>query len=737
MKKLLETISRLDEKQLDEATFDREIDEIVSGLPERPTREELLDGMERALEVQASGFLSGVTNRLAGEGFKKQQYFGKVAKKLGLPGLYQFPEGNLFHSTETDEEGRHRTSRGASLRSAIAVANFDPQLIPDPKMERLRSNNPDEPAFQADDSEDRPQSSADQDPVPTSGPARLSDGTEIDSLSERDINRIAGEKMERIIELLGVRNESKKFSLDLYKEISESTLNFLFERDFTAEEAEELRALVSDLKLLEPNLSGTFQRQAQTYIRDAEAVLPPAPEADPEDEETPDDVDSRDSGLDSGDPNQPEEPADDDTPSGNLEAFARSGKGGLANDPEEEEAIRELQEYLNDLGFDTGTVDGKYGPATRRGVRAFQEFMGATVDGDAGPQTISAIVRLRSISYDSGKTFADFRRELSRAEELIQKAGTETANDSIDFRNLISIVEGRLLTEALTDEETQELQDILDRLDGLANDAEWSTALPQPTQDRLSDILDQGRQVAPAQDDQPSTEGPYTIDMEITDELNDKLEAVGQTRGIVGEPLTAEDVAALNQGVANGTIEGPTDTTAPAPPTVDVGSSTTNGVAPESEQEDDYIILYWEGEKYYINPQPDAQGVYRGSTRRGGNDARVSNPDLLAQVEAEASRRSEAASSEQPAQATPEPTAGPDDGTRGGQQPNAPAAEPATSTDSVPPRPSNSNTSQRGRNLRSEQTRWDSQYGETHNTDGSPKTAQESMADILSKLTRL
>lgn len=65
-----------------------------------------------------------------------------------------------------------------------------------------------------------------------------------------------------------------------------------------------------------------------------------------------------------------------------LGAFANSGKKGLANDPDEKEAIDELQAFLRI------PRTGIYDEATVAAVKAYQEANGLTVDGDAGPQTI-------------------------------------------------------------------------------------------------------------------------------------------------------------------------------------------------------------------------------------------------------------------------------------------------------------------------------------------------------------
>ena len=66
---------------------------------------------------------------------------------------------------------------------------------------------------------------------------------------------------------------------------------------------------------------------------------------------------------------------------------------------EEDARIKWLQRALNDLGAQPRlAVDGRYGPATRRAVRAFQRAAGIPVDGVAGPVTVEAIkLRLGAI----------------------------------------------------------------------------------------------------------------------------------------------------------------------------------------------------------------------------------------------------------------------------------------------------------------------------------------------------
>lgn len=72
-------------------------------------------------------------------------------------------------------------------------------------------------------------------------------------------------------------------------------------------------------------------------------------------------------------------------------------------------AVRRLQRRLIEVGFPPGPVDGIFGPATERAVRAFQASEGFLVDGIVGPVTGGALgltikpdapVRARSVTVD-------------------------------------------------------------------------------------------------------------------------------------------------------------------------------------------------------------------------------------------------------------------------------------------------------------------------------------------------
>lgn len=61
------------------------------------------------------------------------------------------------------------------------------------------------------------------------------------------------------------------------------------------------------------------------------------------------------------------------------------------------QAVRELQELLNSLGYDCGKVDGKFGPRTTSSVRLFQkDNPPLKIDGIVGPKTWAVLEQKRA-----------------------------------------------------------------------------------------------------------------------------------------------------------------------------------------------------------------------------------------------------------------------------------------------------------------------------------------------------
>ncbi|MCR4887307.1 MAG: peptidoglycan-binding protein [Clostridiales bacterium] len=58
--------------------------------------------------------------------------------------------------------------------------------------------------------------------------------------------------------------------------------------------------------------------------------------------------------------------------------------------------VRQIQQKLKDLGFLKGSVDGDFGEATEKAVKAFQKQYGLTVDGKVGQETMAKLASARA-----------------------------------------------------------------------------------------------------------------------------------------------------------------------------------------------------------------------------------------------------------------------------------------------------------------------------------------------------
>lgn len=63
--------------------------------------------------------------------------------------------------------------------------------------------------------------------------------------------------------------------------------------------------------------------------------------------------------------------------------------------PVRQETLRRVQQALRSLGHYTSTVDGLYGPGTRRAITTFQENAGLTVTGLPDPDTLLVLLLTR------------------------------------------------------------------------------------------------------------------------------------------------------------------------------------------------------------------------------------------------------------------------------------------------------------------------------------------------------
>ncbi|MFW6046486.1 MAG: peptidoglycan-binding domain-containing protein [Candidatus Woesearchaeota archaeon] len=162
-----------------------------------------------------------------------------------------------------------------------------------------------------------------------------------------------------------------------------------------------------------------------------------------------------------------------------LVNFAKKGSGGLANENNETQAIKELQSMLNNLGINVGEEDGLYGRQTMSGVRDFQKTVGTSQDGDAGPQTIKELIKLKNFKY-SGGNYKQFFNDLVTVEEHLKNnnfQNNQTQNSNESFSNLISKLH-------LLENDNPEIKKLMKQLSGVK-----VSTLPSALGQRLSTVI--------------------------------------------------------------------------------------------------------------------------------------------------------------------------------------------------------------------------------------------------------
>ena len=275
--------------------------------------------------------------------------------------------------------------------------------------------------------------------------------------------------------------------------------------------------------------------------------------------------------IDTGD-NPEIEKSDPNSQFAALSGFATSRRGGIANNPSQVDAIKELQAELERRGYYKGAIDGKYGPGTREAVKAFQSKFDLFVDGDAGPKTIQALMQ----------------RDGSITQTTLDDPQDQDASGQ-DGRNTAAGAIGPVGANAV--------------------DAEKTT--------------DGGR----------VQQGPYQEGDKITDELQGQMEQAGITDlGMVGETITQEDAIALNRAWQNGEIDGPESAAdgpaggAKAPTETPPAASTLEVLEPQPRGYgmDQGKVIIKRGDTYYtVDVSKERTGattgkkVYRGSSLRG------------------------------------------------------------------------------------------------------------------------
>jgi len=466
--------------------------------------------------------------------------------------------------------------------------------------------------------------------------------------------------------------------------------------------------------------------------------------------------------IDTGD-NPEIEKSDPNSQFAALSGFATSRRGGIANNPSQVDAIKELQAELKRRGLYTGAIDGKYGPGTRTAVETFQKENDLFVDGDAGPRTIQALMQrdgdITTTTLDEPQDqAASNQRGIAGVGDIsmprdgggrIQGGITQEVRDRVtqlhtekDYKALLQLVDqyqtlydqfqgtalgegtlydwlvseasapansaggrgdGRAEVDRRRDdsEAAQLVADTLAALDATqpvdpdASDPRGDQTNPPPAASTLEVLepqprgygMDQGKVIikrgdtyfevnvsreramigqdgmgyvgsslrnyeydpsnpqAPVSKNADAKWFPVSAFDDATDQAQTGTDAAPDANA--QRVVPARPPATANRRGARLRIEwdrqyGNTHNPDGTPKTENIttnnGSPTVDGIAPDDEQGDVGIVVYWKGTKYTID-RFMTNGKYMGAPEGTSRKQNVVDPDLIASIEAEIARR--------------------------------------------------------------------------------------------------
>ena len=479
MRKLIESV----DETLNEGKYgphgravDAGIEKYLTQLGDEPTVEEIYAARKDLVSELED---AGETGMFVNSSYISRQFIGAVAEKLELPGLYS-NTGSSFVDVEKDDAGRYRSYANGSRAAAEELAQKG--YLSARAAEKLGVTN-----FLGMEFGDA-----------NNDEANAVRNTQTMASGRRNVRR----EVARFMELLAKRNVTESEGV-----VYESALARLLTEALSPAEEAEFQELLAKVQSLDPASYDDEETKTavQAAVDAAKAIETPAAQTttEPAAQTT------------TTEPAATSEPASGNTDNA-LAKFADSGKGGLANDPDEVAAIKDLQQRLTALGWELD-VDGKYGPATRRAVEGFQTMMGATADGDAGPETINAIVKAETIPgirefyndtnelialIDKGALYTESangeRREddanisyTTPYDQFNQGATRTLQNNSIDFRSLISLVESSLL-EAVSEQEQARALELYNKHKTKYvagnTEADYMAGMPKTFQDRINKV---------------------------------------------------------------------------------------------------------------------------------------------------------------------------------------------------------------------------------------------------------
>jgi hypothetical protein len=168
--------------------------------------------------------------------------------------------------------------------------------------------------------------------------------------------------------------------------------------------------------------------------------------------------------------------------------------------------IKQTQEQLKALNIDPGPIDGKMGPKTIAGIKAFQQMAGIAADGKIGPDTIKALADGKNIVARSQLT-----QSLTAIEALVTKY---KISESVTEQDVLMMTEEEARKFVMKNikyfSESEQIGIMRDYLSEAP-----TLALPGPGGNRLPAVSGGGN--LPAVAGRPAVGNPNVIDVPFKD----------------------------------------------------------------------------------------------------------------------------------------------------------------------------------------------------------------------------
>ena len=415
-----------------------------------------------------------------------------IAKSLGLEGLYR-ADGSAFIYLEGDEV---KSARGGNMDQAKDVAQKG--LLPDAtkeKIEKVTKSSREDVAAKAREV----MSAAGDESIVGDDPSGADADTSGGTLSNEQI----ATKLKRVQELLAKATPQatdESFATYTYAEQ-------LLEQ-ISGQEAQELQKLMNELGGAMETLTDGQLRQQIEAAQSSYKKFQSGQTGDPGEVEggSPGQIDTNSDSAIAAAVKDPALWITNEMPKELKQANANGLKKATDNGKKKSASVAAVQQIMKQIASVTGNkdmdieADGLYGPNTIKAIKKAQELAGVTADGDPGAETAKKLVDFsKDPSAKGGIADTDLNNDIDSAIELLKKGlasfggGAEPVTTSVDFRHLVSIVEGKI-AEALSPEDTEKLKAVIAELEPKLNDAEFMAGQSPEMQAKFKELGDLRKQ---------------------------------------------------------------------------------------------------------------------------------------------------------------------------------------------------------------------------------------------------